>query len=53
MRFKKWAWLGQWTAVIVVSVGIGIEVAMHANIGMILITVGSIIFAIATKLRRF
>jgi len=43
---------GQWLACIFVCAGIGIEVGMGADLGFVLITLGSIAFAISTKLRR-
>lgn len=49
---RKWAFLGQWLAALIVAAGIGIELAMEAHIGFVVITGGSLVFAIATKIRR-
>jgi len=43
---------GQWLACALVASGIGIEVGMGADLGFVLITAGSIAFAISTKLRK-
>jgi len=37
---------------IIVGIGIGIEVAMGAELGYILISCGSLLYAMATKLRK-
>ena len=37
---------------IIVGIGIGIEVALGADLGFILISCGSLLYAIATKLRK-
>lgn len=42
---------GQWLAVFMVTAGIGIEVGYGAHIGFVLITAGSLIFALATKIK--
>lgn len=44
---------GQWLAVAAITAGIIIELIMHAHLGYILITSGSFIFAIATKVRYY
>lgn len=49
---RKWAWLGQWLAALLVAAGIGVEIGTGAHIGFIVITGGSLVFALATKLRR-
>ncbi len=49
---RKWAWLGQWFAGLMMACGIGVEVAMHAPIGWIIITTGSLVAFLFTKLRR-
>jgi hypothetical protein len=38
-------------ALVMLGVGIGIEIVYRAEIGIILITVGSTIFAVATKIK--
>jgi len=43
--------IGQWTAVFVVTLGIGIEVGYGAHIGFVLITAGGVILALATKIK--
>lgn len=43
--------LGQWLAAFTVVVGIIIEISYGAHLGFILITAGSLIFAIATKIK--
>lgn len=43
--------VGQWLAVLMVSVGLIVEVATGANLGFVIITAGSLIFAIATKIK--
>jgi len=48
---KHIPWLGQWVAAIMVGIGIGVEFALGANIGFVLVTLGALLFAIATKLR--
>jgi len=35
-----------------VGAGIGIEVSMHADVGYVLITLGSLVFGIACKLMK-
>lgn len=45
--------LGQWTAMVVVTFGICIELRYKANLGFVLITVGSLIFAVATKVKYY
>lgn len=42
---------GQWLAALCVIAGIGIEVLYMAHAGFIFITLGSLIFAIATKIK--
>lgn len=42
---------GQWIGMSAVLVGIGIEFSYGAHIGFICITVGSLVWAIATKIR--
>lgn len=49
---RKWAFLGQWLAALIVAAGIGVELATGAHLGFVIITGGSLVFAIATKIRR-
>lgn len=44
---------GQWLACCLLSLGIVIEVVMSADIGYISITVGSLVFAVFTKLKYY
>ena len=46
------AWLGQWLGALFCACGIGIELALGADIGFVFITGGSLIWAIATKMVR-
>jgi len=43
--------IGQWVALCALSVGIGIEIKYEADIGFTAITVGAILFAVATKVK--
>ena len=45
--------IGQWAAVFMVTVGIGIEVGYGAHIGFVFITAGGIILAMATKIKYY
>ena len=45
--------LGQWFACVLLTMGIIIEIVMQAKIGYISITVGSLVFAIFTKLKYY
>jgi len=52
---RDWDRIGiviQSVAGIIVGIGIGIEVAMHADLGYVLISIGSLAYAIGTKLRK-
>lgn len=49
---RKWMWLGQWTAGLIVAIGIGVELGTGADIGYVIITAGSLVLFIATKLKR-
>lgn len=51
-RKEKIGIFGQWLAGVVCGVGIGVEIALGADLGYILITVGSILYATFTKLRK-
>lgn len=44
--------IGQWVGMVMVICGILIEVSMGAEIGFAAITAGSLVWAIATKIRR-
>mgnify|MGYP000338942066 CR=1 FL=1 len=44
--------IGQWVGGVIVGIGIGIEISMGCDIGYILISCGSLIYALATKLRK-
>jgi len=44
---------GQWLACFLVGIGIGVEFATRASVGHLVITVGSMVFAIATKVRYY
>jgi|GEM_PF-2303500 len=44
--------LGQWFAGVVVGVGIGIEVALQADLGFLAISLGSLVYAAMTKIRK-
>lgn len=41
----------QLAGLVVVSAGCGIEIALKAHVGLIIITIGSIAFAVGTKLK--
>lgn len=45
--------MGQWIGVIAIIMGIGLEIKYKAHIGFILVTAGSLVFAIATKFVGF
>lgn len=45
--------IGQWAAVFIVAAGIGIEVGYGAHLGFVFITVGSVILALATKIKYY
>jgi hypothetical protein len=49
---KRAAWLGQWLAMGMSCIGIGIEVGYGAEVGYILITTAAVLFALFTKLSR-
>jgi len=44
--------IGQWLGVILLSVGVGYEIVYHAEFGLIVITVGSFIFTVFTKIKH-
>ena len=41
----------QLIGLVVVGVGLGVEIALRAHFGLIVITVGSVCFAVGTKLK--
>jgi len=43
--------IGQWAALCALSAGIGIEIKYEADLGFMAITVGAILFAVATKVK--
>lgn len=45
--------LGQWLGGLVSAFGIGFEIASGAHFGYVLITTGSVLFAVFTKLRYY
>ena len=51
-RREKLGIVMQTVSGIVVGIGIGIEIAMGAELGFILISCGSMLYALATKLRK-
>lgn len=44
---------GQWLAVLIVTAGIAIEIKYEADLGFVLITAGSLILALATKIKYY
>ena len=51
-RREKFGIVMQTVSGIIVGIGIGIEIAMGAELGFILISCGSMLYALATKLRK-
>ena len=43
--------IGQWVALCVLGAGIAIEIRYRADIGFMSITIGSLLFAVATKIK--
>jgi len=43
--------IGQWAAFCALGLGIAIEISYKADIGFMSITVGSVLFAVATKIK--
>jgi len=43
--------IGQWVSLFALSVGIAIEIRYRADFGFMAITVGAILFAVATKVK--
>lgn len=52
-RRETWGMVGQWLAVFLVGIGIGIEWAYKAHVGFVFITVGSLVLALATKVKYY
>jgi hypothetical protein len=50
---KKLPVIGQWLGVLFLGFGCGYEIVFHAEIGYIIITLGSLIFTICTKWRYY
>lgn len=44
---------GQWLSILMVTFGIGVEVAYGAHLGFVLITAGGVILALATKIKYY
>jgi len=42
----------QLTGLVVIGIGVGIELAYQADFGLITITLGSVVFALGTKIKR-
>ena len=51
-KIEKLGIFGQWLAGVMVGIGVGIEIGMGADLGYVLITLGSLLYAIFTKLRK-
>ena len=49
---KQWGDIIQLAGMMMVTIGIGIEFLYQANIGFLLITIGSLAFAIGTKIKH-
>jgi len=43
---------GQWLGGVLVGIGVGIELSLGADIGYVVITLGSLLYAAATKIRK-
>ena len=43
--------IGQWVSFCALGLGIGIEIKYGADIGFMSITIGSVLFAVATKIK--
>lgn len=43
--------IGQWAAFVALGIGIAIEIHYGADIGFMGITIGSVLFAVATKIK--
>lgn len=50
-RWTRIGGAGQWISAILSCVGIGIEIAMRAHAGFLLITLGAVIFGFSTKVK--
>lgn len=51
MTFYIFGVIGQWAAFCALGVGIAIEIHYGADIGFMGITIGSVLFAVATKIK--
>jgi hypothetical protein len=47
----RWGDAGQVIGLVVVGTGVGLELALKADWCLVLITVGSVVFAVGTKLK--
>jgi len=55
LQSKRWDRLGivgQWIAGVICGAGVGIELTLGADVGYVAITVGAVLFAAFTKLRK-
>ena len=43
--------IGQWLACVLLAGGIGVEIYYRSHVGYLAITLGSVLFALATKLK--
>ena len=51
MTYYIFGVIGQWAAFCALGVGIAIEISYGADIGFMGITIGSVLFAVATKIK--
>jgi len=51
MSYYIFGVIGQWTACIALAAGIAIEIHYQADLGFLSITIGSVLFALATKVK--
>ena len=51
MTYYIFGVIGQWAAFCALGLGIGIEIKYGADIGFMSITIGSVLFAVATKVK--
>lgn len=42
----------QGTCIVLVTLGVGVELVMGADLGFLLVTIGALSFAVATKIHR-
>lgn len=50
MKLKMWGFLGQWLGMLAILGGIYVEWRLGAHIGWATISLGSLIYAVSTKL---